>query len=54
MGLAVYNGIILDIHLPTICYKKLLSPSSPPSDRHTAVGIVPVSLHDLDEIMPVS
>jgi len=54
MGLAVYNGTILDIHLPSFCYKKLLSPSSMPTDRHTPVGIAPLSVHDVTEIMPVS
>jgi len=54
MGLAVYNGTILDIHLPSFCYKKLLSPSSMPTDRHTSVGIASLSVRDLAEIMPVS
>ena len=26
MGLAVYNSIILDLHFPAICYRKLLTP----------------------------
>ncbi|XP_065882885.1 probable E3 ubiquitin-protein ligase HECTD2 isoform X2 [Dysidea avara] len=52
MGLAVYNGTILDIHLPSFCYKKLLSPSSMPTDHHTSVGIAPLSVHNLAEIMP--
>ena len=54
MGLAVYNSTILDIHLPRICYRKLLTPLSLPSHRCRAVGIVPVTLQDLDDIMPVS
>ena len=54
MGLAVYNSIILDIHLPKICYRKLLAPSSLPCNRRTVVGVVSVSLHNLDEVMPVS
>ena len=24
MGIAIYNSVILDLHLPTACYKKLL------------------------------
>ena len=24
MGLAIYNGVILDLHFPMACYKKLL------------------------------
>lgn len=32
MGLAVYNGIILDLHFPTFGYKKLLSPPVVPMD----------------------
>ena len=54
MGLAVYNSTILDIHLPRVCYRKLLTPSSLPCDRRTVVGIVSVGLHDLDDVMPVS
>jgi hypothetical protein len=25
MGLAIYNSVILDLHLPIACYKKLLN-----------------------------
>lgn len=24
MGIAIYNSVILDLHFPTACYKKLL------------------------------
>lgn len=56
MGLAVYNGIILDLRFPDVCYKKLLSPSVIP--RAVAVqtldlGIATVTLDDLAQIMPV-
>eukprot|EP01137_Pigoraptor_chileana_P003012 Opistho-2@42609 len=39
MGLAIYNGIILDLHFPPVCYKKLM-------------GIAP-SLADLSVSMPM-
>ena len=38
MGIAIYNSVILDLHLPTACYKKLL-------------GIQP-DLEDLRQIQP--
>ncbi|ORE10196.1 hypothetical protein BCV72DRAFT_302155 [Rhizopus microsporus var. microsporus] len=38
LGLAIYNSTILDVHLPTACYKKLLS--------------MPVGLADLGEFRP--
>ncbi len=42
MGLAVYNSIILDLHFPSICYRKLLTPPVvPPGET------VPVSLFQL-------
>lgn len=54
MGLAVYNGIILDIHFPPICYRKLLSPAVvPPEDSSAAVGVCPVGLDDLLQVSPV-
>ena len=54
MGLAVYNSIILDLHFPSICYKKLLSPPVVPSADTSAVGIVKEpTIDDLSEIMPV-
>jgi hypothetical protein len=36
MGLAVYNSIILDLHFPAICYRKLLTPPVVPPE----VGIL--------------
>ena len=38
MGLAVYNCITLDISLPMVCYRKLLStvPRTPPVINHPA------------------
>lgn len=54
MGLAVYNSIILDLHFPSICYRKLLSPPVVPVDTSN-VGIVHMpTVDDLAEIMPVS
>ncbi|OBZ90589.1 putative E3 ubiquitin-protein ligase mug30, partial [Choanephora cucurbitarum] len=38
LGLAIYNSTILDVHLPTACYKKLLN--------------LPVGLHDLKSFRP--
>jgi hypothetical protein len=32
MGLAVYNSIILDLHFPAICYRKLLTPPVVPPE----------------------
>ncbi|XP_042209377.1 probable E3 ubiquitin-protein ligase HECTD2 [Homarus americanus] len=53
MGLAVYNSIILDVHFPAICYRKLLSPPVVPAYEHLAVGIAKApGLDDLSEIMP--
>lgn len=54
-GLAVYNSIILDLHFPTACYKKLLSPPVVPSDiESNNVGTAEVTLDDFAEVMPVS
>lgn len=54
MGLAVYNSIILDIHFPPCCYKKLLSPAIMPRRGSTPVGVLPdLGLHDLIQAMPV-
>uniref|UniRef100_A0A6I8RDN0 Probable E3 ubiquitin-protein ligase HECTD2 n=1 Tax=Xenopus tropicalis TaxID=8364 RepID=A0A6I8RDN0_XENTR len=52
MGLAVYNSITLDIRFPPCCYKKLLSPPIVPCDQNMPVGIAPVTLDDLYQIMP--
>lgn len=62
MGLAVYNSIILDIHFPLVCYKKLLTKTKiakktkrrKPSRIDKPVGYFNVGLHDLTELMPVS
>jgi len=55
MGLAVYNGIILDIHFPPICYQKLLSPAVVPyNDVNAVVGVRTVTLDDLRQVSPVS
>ncbi|GLH08102.1 E3 ubiquitin-protein ligase Smurf1 [Gryllus bimaculatus] len=53
MGLAVYNSIILDLHFPSICYRKLLSPPVVPAVDTAGVGVVKtLTLDDLSEIMP--
>ncbi|CAM1307289.1 HECTD2 (predicted) [Pycnogonum litorale] len=53
MGLAVYNSIILDLHFPSICYRKLLSPPVIPRDMdYSTVGLCDPTLDDLAEIMP--
>lgn len=54
MGLAVYNGINLDIHLPPICYHKLLTPAVVPyNDVKAVVGVRPVTIDDLGQVSPV-
>ncbi|KAH6947763.1 hypothetical protein HPB50_021139 [Hyalomma asiaticum] len=53
MGLAVYNSIILDLHFPTACYKKLLNPPVVPHNIENAyVGICKFTTEDLAEVMP--
>jgi E3 ubiquitin-protein ligase HECTD2 len=53
MGLAVYNAIILDIHFPHICYKKLLSPPVVPNYDYVPVGVIhSFNVEDLAQIMP--
>ncbi|CAN8000396.1 unnamed protein product, partial [Ixodes hexagonus] len=53
MGLAVYNSIILDLHFPTACYKKLLNPPVVPHNIENAnVGICKFTTDDLAEVMP--
>ena len=68
MGLAVYNNIILDIHFPLCCYKKLLVPLPMSTSRTTLcltemfpdhshdhpVGMASLHLSDLIQVMPVS
>jgi hypothetical protein len=41
MGLAVYNSIILDLHFPAICYRKLLTPPVVPPE----VNILSIHTH---------
>ena len=54
MGLAVYNSIILDIHFPPVCYRKLLSPAVVPyNDPQATVGVCKASLRDLEHTLPV-
>ena len=48
-----FSSIILDLHFPAICYRKLLTPPVVPANDETSVGIVTnPSLDDLAEIMP--
>lgn len=55
MGLAVYNSIILDIHFPPCCFKKLLSPAVVPYNNPQAmVGVTTMSIEDLKTVQPVS
>lgn len=55
MGLAVYNSIILDLHFPKACYKKLLSPPVVPHDSSNCqVGIAKLTMAHFAEVMPVS
>lgn len=58
MGLAVYNGVILDIRFPLCCYKKVLSPPIVPRLMEygfggSRLGICNVTLDDLEAIVPV-
>lgn len=39
MGLAVYNGIILDLNFPPCCFKKLLASLLPPGNAASAVEL---------------
>ncbi len=53
MGLAVYNSIILDLHFPSICYRKILTPPVVPAKDTAPVGVVSdPTVDDLAEIMP--
>lgn len=53
MGLAVYNSIILDLHFPTACYKKLLNPPVVPQNIESAnVGVCKFTTDDFAEVMP--
>ncbi|XP_074602235.1 putative E3 ubiquitin-protein ligase HECTD2 isoform X3 [Brevipalpus obovatus] len=53
MGLAVYNSIILDLHFPKACYKKLLSPPVVPHDSSNCqVGIAKLTMAHFAEVMP--
>lgn len=48
-------SIILDLHFPSICYRKLLSPPVVPASSSARVGVVRnFNLDDLAQFMPVS
>lgn len=47
-------SIILDLHFPSICYRKLLSPPVVPANNSARVGVVKnFNLDDLAQFMPV-
>ena len=49
-----YLSIILDLHFPSICYRKLLSPPVVPANNSARVGVVRnFNLDDLAQFMPV-
>ncbi|XP_015792141.1 probable E3 ubiquitin-protein ligase HECTD2 [Tetranychus urticae] len=53
MGLGVYNSIILDLHFPQACYKKLLNPPVAPKDVcKNKVGVCKFTLDHFAEVMP--
>ncbi|RWS05224.1 putative E3 ubiquitin-protein ligase HECTD2-like protein, partial [Dinothrombium tinctorium] len=53
MGLAVYNSIILDLHFPTACYKKILSPPVVPHNlEFEDVGLCNFTIDHLADVMP--
>ncbi|KAJ1665908.1 hypothetical protein IW140_002834 [Coemansia sp. RSA 1813] len=51
IGLAVYNGVILDIHLPPVMYKKLLGMSAATEDLRE---IDPELYHGLTQLLRMS
>jgi E3 ubiquitin-protein ligase HECTD2 len=53
MGLAVYNGEILDIRFPPVVYKKLLTVDSPSLSSTNSIGTSShLTLFDLKQVMP--
>lgn len=53
MGLAMYNGINLDIRFPPCVYKKLLSPAIVPyNNPHAPVGVLPLGMNDFKQVYP--
>ena len=53
LGLAMYNGINLDIRFPMCVYKKLLSPAIVPyNNPHQPVGIAKFGLEDFKQVFP--
>jgi len=53
IGLAMYNGVNLDIRFPPCLYKKLLNPAIVPfNNPHAPVGIVHMSLSDFKQVFP--
>lgn len=45
---------ILDLHFPTLCFKKLLSPPVVPQDLdRSPVGMCNITMDDFSEVMPV-
>jgi E3 ubiquitin-protein ligase HECTD2 len=53
LGLAMYNGINLDIRFPMAVYKKLLSPAIVPyNNPHQPVGIAKFQMNDFTDVFP--
>jgi E3 ubiquitin-protein ligase HECTD2 len=53
MGLAVYNGEILDIRFPSVVYKKLLTVETPSLNSDCTIGTSRhLTLYDLKQVMP--
>lgn len=53
MGLAVYNGEILDIHFPPCVYKKLSVVDNECESKRDNIGVLStLSLYDLSLVMP--
>ena len=54
MGLAMYNGINLNIGFPPCLYKKLLSPAVVPyNNPHASVGVAPMGIDEFKQVYPV-
>lgn len=56
MGLAIYNGVNLDVRFPPCVYRKLLSPAVVPfSNPRSTIGVIDCAsapLEDLKHVMP--
>ncbi|XP_047127439.1 probable E3 ubiquitin-protein ligase HECTD2 isoform X1 [Hydra vulgaris] len=53
IGLAMYNGINLNIGFPPCLYKKLLSPAVVPyNNPHALVGVAPMDIEEFKQVYP--